>query len=75
MFTVEIVESIGKPPLRVEASQVVVRMPDGTPISLAALYGSSNSVLVSHCEDERFNDNLRKLGLNDTVISETLKVK
>jgi hypothetical protein len=75
MFIVEIVEAIGKPPLRVEASQVVVRMPDGTPVSLAALYGSSESVLVSHCEDETFNDNLRKLGLNDTVISETLKVK
>lgn len=57
-----------------QASQVVIRLPDGTPISLAALYGSSESVLVSHCSDNNFNDNLRKLGMNDTVVTEKLKV-
>lgn len=74
MFVVEVVQSIGKPPIRLEASQVVVRMPDGTPISLAALYGSQESVMVSHCEDKSFNDNLRKLGINETVVTERLKV-
>lgn len=74
MFVVEVVQQIGKPPIRLEASQLVVRMPDGTPISLAALYGSKESVLVSHCEDTSFNDNLRKLGINETVVSEKLKV-
>jgi hypothetical protein len=74
MFTVEVLQSIGKPPIRLEASQVVIRLPDGTPISLAALYGSRESVLVSHCEDASFSDNLRKLGLNDIVVSEQLKV-
>lgn len=74
MFFVEVVESIGQPPIRLEASQVVVRMPNGTPVSLAALFGTSSSVLVSHCEDPSFNDNLRKLGINETVISSKLQV-
>ena len=74
MFVVEMVQAIGKPPIRVEASQLVVRLPDGTPISLAALYGGQESVLVSHCEDPTFNENLRKLGINETVVSEKLKV-
>ena len=69
MFFVEILESIGKPPLRVEASQVVIRMADGTPVSVAAVFGTARSVLVSHCEDPHFNANLRKLGINETVIS------
>jgi len=75
MFIVEIIESIGKPPLRIPASQVVIRMPGGTPVSLAAVYGTDDSVLVSHCEEEQFNDNLRKLGINETVISTKLELK
>ena len=74
MFIVEVIESIGKPPLRIPASQVVVRMQDGTPVSVAALFGSSTSVMVSHCEDASFNDNLRKLGINETVISTKVQV-
>lgn len=74
MFIVEVVESIGKPPHRIPASQVVVRMLDGTPVSVAALFGGSTSVMVSHCEDANFNDNLRKLGINETVISTKIQV-
>ena len=74
MFIVEVLESIGKPPLRIPASQVVVRMQDNTPVSVAALFGSSTSVMVSHCEDANFNDNLRKLGINETVISTKVQV-
>jgi len=74
MFFVEIIQSIGQPPLRVEASQVVIRMPNGTPVCVAALFGTSESVLVSHCEDQNFNANLQKLGINETVISTKLKV-
>jgi hypothetical protein len=74
MFIVEVVEGIGKPPLKIPASQVVVRMLDGTPVSLAALFGGPNSVMVSHCEDASFNDNLRKLGITGTVISTKLQV-
>ena len=74
MFRVEVIQAIGKPPLMLEASQVVVRMPDGTPVSLAALYGGPDSVLVSHCDDANFNENLRKLGMSDTVVTDKLKV-
>lgn len=74
MFIVEVIESIGKPPLRIPASQVVVRMLDGTPISVAAIFGGITSVMVSHCEDVNFNDNLRKLGINETVISTKIQV-
>jgi len=74
MFIVEVLTTVGKPPLRLPASQVVVRMPDGTPISVAALFGGVTSVLVSHCEDSSFNDNLRKLGINETVISTKVQV-
>lgn len=74
MFFVEIIESIGKPPLRVPASQVVVRMPNGTPVSVAALFGSNSSVLVSHCEDPDFQSNLQKIGINETVIVEKVKI-
>ena len=74
MFIVEVIESIGKPPLRIPASQVVVRMQDGTPVSVAALFGRATSVMVSHCEDASFNDNLRKLGINETVISTKVQV-
>lgn len=74
MFFVEIIEAIGKPPLRVPASQVVVRMPDGTPVSIAALFGSNSSVLVSHCEDANFQNNLQKIGIQETVIVEKVKV-
>ena len=74
MFIVEVVQSIGRPPIKMEASQVVIRMSDGTPVSLAALYGSIDSVLVSHCDDPNFNNNLKKLGINDTVVTEKLRI-
>jgi hypothetical protein len=74
MFTVEIIQQLGKPPVRLSASQVVVRMPDGTPVSVAALYGSSESVLVSHCSDPNFQQNIKKLGVNETIIVTDLKV-
>lgn len=74
MFFVEIMEAVGKPPLRLEASQVVIRMADGTPVSVAALFGNAQSVMVSHCEDPNFNQNLKKLGIQETVISIPMKV-
>lgn len=72
MFTVEILTAVGKPPLTVSASQVVVRLPNGTPVSLAALFG--DGVMVSHCDDATFNDNLKKIGINETVINSKVKV-
>jgi hypothetical protein len=74
MFIVEIIEAIGKPPLKLPASQVVIRMPNGTPVSVAALFGTAESILVSHCDDPNFNANLTKLGIKETVITTKLKV-
>ncbi len=74
MFVVELIQSIGQPPIRLQASQVVIRMLNGTPVSVAALFGTAESILVSHCEDQNFNENLQKLGINETVISTRLKV-
>ncbi len=74
MFNVEILERIGQKPIVVPASQVVVRMPDGTPISVAALYGSSSSVMVSHCTDKDFQETLGKLGIKEKVIVTQIKV-
>jgi hypothetical protein len=74
VFNVEILERIGQKPIVVPASQVVVRMPDGTPISVAALYGSSSSVMVSHCTDKDFQETLGKLGIKEKVIVTQIKV-
>jgi hypothetical protein len=71
-FYVEIIDGIGKPPLKITASQLVVRLADGTPVSLAAEFGG-NAVKVAHCNDEDFTESLTKLGINETVIIEKLK--
>ena len=75
MFRVDILERVGVPPMQLEASQVVIRMPDGTPVSVAALFGGDESVMVSHCEDPKFNENLAKLGINQTVITTKIDVR
>ena len=74
MFKVEIMEAIGKPVLQVDASQVVIRLPSGEPISVAALFGSNESVLVSNVDDPNFNANLQKIGIEGTVVVEKMKV-
>ena len=59
--------------MQLEASQVVVRLANGTPVSLAALFGGDQAVLVSHCDDPNFNEDLSKLGITQTVITEKFK--
>lgn len=73
MFKVEIIEALNKPAKVLDAAQVVIRMPNGTPVSIAALFGGSNSVLVSHCKDPNFQLDLQKVGIKETVIVERLK--
>jgi hypothetical protein len=75
MFKVEILERIGVPPLTVDASQVVIRLDDGTPVSVAALFGGTEALMVSHADDPDFNQNLDKLGINQTVITEKFEIK
>lgn len=70
MFQVEILQGVGKAPLVLPATQVVVRTPNGTPVSIAAMFGGSQGILVSHCNDAEFNSNLTKTGINATVVTE-----
>lgn len=74
MFKVEVLQQFGKPAQTLEASQVVIRMPNGTPVCVAALYGSDETILVSHCKDGSFTQDLNKLGINEAVVVERLKV-
>jgi hypothetical protein len=74
MFEIEILQGIGVRPQRIKASQVVIRMPNGTPISLAAVFGGTSGVLVSHCKDPDFSNNLDKLGINEVVVTTDAKV-
>jgi hypothetical protein len=73
-FIVEVLDRIGKPPVRISASQVVIRLPDGTPVSVAAVFGTAASVLVSHCADANFNENLKKLGINETTVTDIVRI-
>ncbi len=75
MFKVEILERIGVPPLTVDASQVVIRLPDGTPVSVAALFGGTEALMVSHADDPDFNENMQKLGINQTVITDKFEIR
>lgn len=75
MFKVEILEKVGVPPLTVEASQIVIRLPDGTPVSVAALFGGTEALMVSHADDPDFNENLDKLGINQTVVTDKFEIR
>lgn len=75
MFKVEILEKVGVPPLTVNASQVVIRLPNGTPVSVAALFGGTEALMVSHADDPDFNENMQKLGINQTVITDKFEIR
>ena len=64
MFTVEVLQQVGKPPILIkDVSQVIVRLPDGSPVSVAAEYGLDNALLLSNVTDADFYANLQKLGV------------
>lgn len=55
-------------PVRIVATQVVVRNGSETPIlAVAADYGTSRSQIVAHVGDKDFNEALKKLGVLDSV--------
>ena len=62
----------GGEPLVLEATLVIVRWPDGTPMCVAGAYGPDGVVRASHCKDKDFNETLRKLGIDRTVICDEL---
>lgn len=69
MFIVEVLTAVGAKPITLSGvSQVVVRLPDETPVSIAAVFGPSNGMLVSHCEDRNFAADLKKVGVTGKAI-------
>lgn len=65
---IEVVERVGGQVVRLPASQVVVYMDNGTPVSLAAVAGPPGMVHVSHAKDPGFNRDLNLFGVPHTVI-------
>mgnify|MGYP003112036560 CR=1 FL=1 len=72
MLRVHLLQGIGKPPLVLDATQVVVRLDDGTPISVSALFGGTDAVITSHVKDEGFHADLRRAGVDDKVTLERM---
>lgn len=56
-------------------SVVVVRQNNTTPIMVAAEVGDRRTQCVSTCKDKDFNHTLRQLGINETVICDTLELR
>lgn len=71
---VEIIPAVGQQPIVLVAAQVVVRNEDGTPVAAAATYGPDDTIAVTHVKDKDFNQMLRNLGVNMTVIVDTLQL-
>lgn len=63
-----------EPPLRIDASQIIVRYPNGTPFFAAGLYGQDRSVFASMAGMNDFNKCLRSCGENKTVIVDTIEM-
>lgn len=65
----------GTAPLRLNVSQIVLRLDDGTPMAAAAHYGPDGAVLVESAafNPEAFQRMLKILGINQTVLVSTIK--
>jgi hypothetical protein len=58
----------GAVPLTLPVRQLVVRLPDGTPIALAAQFGPDGAYAVSKVGDDDFTRLLDMLGIAQTTI-------
>ena len=63
---------IGSEPIVLDATQVVVRGDNGDPVQIAAEHGPEGVLLLSNVYDTDFNESLRKIGLDITVICKEL---
>jgi hypothetical protein len=61
-------------PIRLLATQIIVRLDDGTPVAVAAHYGDGTSYAVSMAGKDDFNRILRNLGVHQTVICDTIEL-
>jgi hypothetical protein len=64
---------IGSKPIILEATQVVVKGANGTPVQLAAEQSPSSVLLLSNVDDDDFNEALRQIGYDITVICQDLE--
>ncbi len=69
---VKILQGIGKAPILLNATLVVCENNQGTPVMVAGDYGPEGTIRASHCKDEDFNDTLKKLGLTQVVLCDTI---
>ena len=63
---------IGSEPIILDATQVVVRGDNGDPVQIAAEHGPEGVLLQSNVYDADFNESLRTIGLDITVICKDL---
>lgn len=63
---------IGSEPIILNATQIVVRGSNGDPVQIAAEHGPEGVLLLSNVYDKDFNESLRKIGLDITVICKDL---
>lgn len=61
-------------PIRLRAHQVVVRLDDGTPVSVSATYGPDKAVANSQAGDDDFNRVLRNLRISGPVICDRIEL-
>ncbi len=72
---IKLVPRVGGEPIVLDVSQFVAYNAHGTPISVGAEYGSAGTQAVSTVANpEEFNRFLKMLGVNTTVIVETLQL-
>lgn len=65
---------VGTPPIVLDATQIIVRLDDGTPICAASHYGPDGSYAVARVGDTDFQQMLRALGVNMTVVVDTIQM-
>ncbi len=63
---------MGSDPVIMDATLVLVEMEDGTPVMVCGEYGPDGAVRASHAGDDDFNKTLNSLGINRTVICDTI---
>ena len=63
---------IGSEPIILDATQIVVRGENGDPVQIAAEQGPEGVLLLSNVYDKDFNQSLRAIGLDITVICKEL---
>ena len=65
-------KGVGGTPLFIDASLVICRLADGTPVMLAGEYGPDGEVRASHALDDDFNQTLGALGVSQLVMCDRL---